>query len=116
MVAIALPLSSALALQQSQSEFNHGNLAGALSQASDARRATPFAAQPWIQEALVLEAQGQPAPALRSAREATRVEPKEWRAWVVRSRLEAMSGNAHAALTAYRRARILNPDSQLFAR
>jgi O-antigen ligase len=114
MVAIALPLSSALALQKSQSEFRVGNLNGALSQASDARRATPFAAQPWIQEALVLEAQGQSAAALRSAREATRVEPGEWKAWVVRSRLEAMTGHAAAALSAYRQARSLNPDSQLF--
>jgi hypothetical protein len=114
MVAIALPLSSALALQKSQSEFNAGNLNGALSQASNARRATPFTAQPWIQEALVLEAQGESAAALRSAREATRVEPREWRAWVVRSRLEAMTGHAAAALSAYRQARNLNPDSQLF--
>lgn len=114
MVAIALPLSSALALQKSQSEFRMGNLSAALSQASDARRAAPFAAQPWIQEALVLEAQGQPAAALRSAREATRVEPKEWRAWVVRSRLEAVNGHAGAALSAYRQARSLNPDSHLF--
>jgi tetratricopeptide (TPR) repeat protein len=114
MVAIALPLSSALALQKSQSEFRLGNLNGALNQAADARRATPFAAKPWIQEALVLEALGQSAPALRSAREATRVEPKEWRAWVVRSRLEAKVGNAAAALSAYRQARNLNPDSQLF--
>jgi tetratricopeptide (TPR) repeat protein len=114
MVAIALPLSSALALQKSQSEFRTGNLSGALSQAADARRATPFAAQPWIQEALVLEAQGQSTAALRSAREATRVEPREWRAWVIRSRLEAKTGHATAALSAYRQARNLNPDSQLF--
>jgi hypothetical protein len=116
MVAIAIPLSSALALQKSQSEFRSGNLSGALSQAADARRATPFVAQPWIQEALVFEAQGQSSAALRSAREATRVEPKEWRAWVVRSRLEAKIGHAAAALAAYRRARNLNPDSQLFNR
>jgi hypothetical protein len=116
MVAIAIPLSSALALQKSQSEYRAGNLAGALHQASSARRATPFTAQPWIQEAFVLEAQGQPGAALRSAREATRVEPKEWRAWVVRSRLEAANGHPAAALAAYRQARRLNPRSPLFDR
>jgi hypothetical protein len=116
MFAIALPLSSALALQKSQSEFRTGNLTGALTQAADARRATPFAAQPWIQEALILEAQGQSVAALRSVREATRVEPREWRAWVVRSRLEATIGHAAAALSAYRHARDLNPDSRLFDR
>jgi O-Antigen ligase len=116
MVAIAIPLSSSIAVQKSQAEFRAGNLSGALVHASDARHATPFAAQPWIQEALVLEAQGQSGAALRSAREATRVEPKEWRAWVVRSRLEAMTGHSAAALSAYRQARNLNPDSQLFDR
>jgi tetratricopeptide (TPR) repeat protein len=116
MVAIAIPLSAALAVQKSQSEFRAGNLPGALSEASSARRATPFAAQPWVQEALVLEAQGRTTTALRAAREATRVEPKEWRAWVVRSRLEAMHGHPTAALGAYREARKLNPESAIFSR
>jgi hypothetical protein len=116
MIAIAIPLSSALALQKSQSEFRDGNLTAALSQASDARRSTPFTAQPWIQEASILEAQGQSAIALRAAREATRVEPEEWRAWVVRSRLEAVTGHPAAALNAYRQARDLNPESPLFDR
>jgi O-Antigen ligase len=116
LVAIAIPLSSSLALQKSQAEFRAGNLSGALSQASSARRATPFTAQPWMQEALILEAQGRPTAALRAAREATRVEPKEWRAWVIRSRLEAATGGAAASLVSYRRARTLNPDSQLFDR
>jgi hypothetical protein len=116
MVAIALPLSSALALQNSQSEYRAGNLSGALDQASSARRAAPFTAQPWIQEAEVLEAQGKAAAAVDAAREATRVEPKEWRAWLVRSRLEAVTGHPQNSLAAYRRARNLNPESSLFPR
>jgi hypothetical protein len=116
MVAMAIPLSSALALQKSQSEFRAGNLPAALDQASTARRAAPFTAQPWIQESLVLETQGRSAAALLAAREATRVEPKEWRAWVVRSRLEAANGHAELAVAAYREARKLNPESPLFKR
>ncbi len=114
MVAIAIPLSSALAVQKSQSEFRAGNLSGALHDASSARHATPYTAPPWIQEALVLEAQGRIGPALHAAREATRVEPKEWRSWLVRSRLEAATGHPQASLAAYRMARSLNPSSPLF--
>ncbi|HTR74984.1 MAG TPA: O-antigen ligase family protein [Solirubrobacterales bacterium] len=116
MIALAIPLSSALALQGSQSEFRAGNLAGALTHATSARRAAPFTAQPWTQEALVLEAQGKSQGALAAAQEATRAEPEEWRAWVVRSRLEATTGHAAAAVAAYRRARSLNPASHLFDR
>jgi tetratricopeptide (TPR) repeat protein len=114
MVAIAIPLTGALSLRQSQSDFRAGDLAAALTHATSARNATPFASQPWVQEALVLEAQGRPAAALHAAREATRVEPKEWRAWVVRSRLEAATGHSTQALAAYRQARLLNPRSPLF--
>lgn len=116
MVAIAIPLSGALSLQRSQADFRAGNLAAALTHATSARNATPFAARPRLQEAFVLEAQGRAAGALHAARAATRAEPKEWRAWVVRSRLEAAAGHPAAALAAYRHARILNPSSSLFKR
>jgi hypothetical protein len=116
MVAIAIPLSSALALQKSQAEYRVGNLSGALDHASSARQAAPFTAQPWTQEALILESQGRLPEALHAAREATRAEPEEWRAWVVRSRLEAATGHPQASVVAYREARNLNPESPLFKR
>lgn len=115
LVAIAIPLSSALALQKSQAEFRGGDLSAAMSEAADARRVEPFASQPRMQEALVLEAEGRIAAALVPVREATRLEPHEWRAWVVRSRIEAENGHPTAALASYRMARSLNPHSVLFS-
>jgi hypothetical protein len=114
MVAIAIPLSSVISLQQSQAEVRAGDLTGALQQASNARRVEPFAAAPWLQEALVLERQGRLRGAVAAAREATRQEPKEWRAWAIRSRVEAESGHPKAAVGSFRRARSLNPHSTLF--
>jgi hypothetical protein len=114
MVAISIPLSAAVALEQSQSEYRAGNLEAALEEAASARRVAPYTAQPWTQEALILEAQGHNTAALHAAQEATRAEPKEWRAWVVRSRLEAAAGHPEASLDAYREARSLNPLSHLF--
>ena len=116
MVAIAIPLSSAISLQDSQAKVRAGNLTGALQDASEARRVEPFAAAPWLQEALVLERQGDLTGALAAAREATRQEPKEWRAWTIRSRIEAENGHPKAAVASLERARALNPRSPLFSR
>ena len=116
MVAIAIPLSSAISLQESQAKVRAGNLSGALQDASEARRVEPFASAPWLQEALVLERQGDLAGALAAAREATRQEPGEWRAWTIRSRIEAESGHPKAAVASLERARALNPRSPLFSR
>ena len=114
MVAIAIPLSSTISLQKSQAEVRAGDLSGALREASAARRVEPFASQPRLQEALVLEAQGRFLPAAAAVREATRLEPKEWRAWAIRSRIEAESGHPAAAVASFRKARSLNPRSVLF--
>jgi cytochrome c-type biogenesis protein CcmH/NrfG len=53
--------------------------------------------------------------ALAAARQATVDEPDNWTTWTVLSRLEAEHGNPGAAIAAFRRARSLNPTSQLFA-
>jgi tetratricopeptide (TPR) repeat protein len=114
MVAIAMPLSATASIQDSQRQAKSADLTAALTSARDARRVEPFAAEPRIQEALVLEAQGQLDEAAAAIVEANRQEPDEWRAWLVRSRLEAERGQATAAVAAYRRARSLNPRSRLF--
>jgi O-antigen ligase len=114
MIAIAIPLSAASSIEQSRSQARAGDLASALGSARDARRVEPFASEPRLQEALVLESQGRLAAAAAASAEATRLEPDEWRAWVIRSRLEAERGHARAAVLAYRRARTLNPGSLLF--
>jgi O-antigen ligase len=114
MVAIAIPLSSSSSLQKSQVEARAGNLSRALREASDAQRVEPFAAAPLLQQALVLEAQGDLRAAEAAAEAAVHREPHEWRAWVVLSRIHAERGRPRASLASYRRARSLNPRSSLF--
>jgi O-antigen ligase len=116
MVAIAIPLSAAESLQASRVAVGRGDLDDALTKARDARGVEPFAAEPRLQEALVLEEGRRLTAAEAAAVEATELEPDDWRAWVIRSRLEAERGHAEAALASYRRARALNPQSVLFAR
>ena len=74
-----------------------------------------FAATPTLQQALVLEAQGDLNGAAGAARDATHQESNNWRTWLTHSRIEAERGNAKAAVDAYRTARSLNPRSALFA-
>ena len=114
-VVIAIPLASTSAIRQSQAAAVSGNLPQALSEAQSASRIEPYAATPLLQEALLLEQQGRLAAASREARAATRREPTNWRVWTTLSRIEAKRGNAQASVSAYRRARLLNPRSALFA-
>ncbi len=114
MVSIAVPLSGASSLRQSQAAVRAGNYPAALEAARDAQQVEPFAAAYPLQEALVLERVGRLAEAEAMAATATRREPDDWSAWVVLSRLQAERGHAAASLDSYRRARDLNPHSQLF--
>ena len=114
MVAIAIPLSAASSIQQSQAAVRSGNLVHALAEAEDAIRIEPFAAPPRLQKALVLEEQGSIRAGEKAAIGAVHREPHEWRSWVVLSRLQAEQGNAAQALASYRKAKMLNPRSSLF--
>jgi hypothetical protein len=116
MVAIAIPLSSAASLQESQAQARAGDLSAALGKAADARRAEPFAAAPRVQEALILEQQGRLGGAEGAALAAVDREARQWRAWVILSRVQAERGRARASLRSSRRARALNPTSPLFDR
>lgn len=115
-VAIAIPLSTARQLRQSEAEVRAGDLAAALSAARTAQNIQPGAAGPRLQEALVLELRGELPAAAAAAREATDRESTNWRTWLVLSRIEAQRGRAAAAVVAFRRARSLNPRSSLFQR
>jgi hypothetical protein len=114
LVAIAIPLSAASSIEQSQAAVRKGELARALGQAEDAVRVEPFAAAPRLQKALVLEEQNELAGARVAALAAVRREPAEWRAWVVLSRLQAKLGEVNPAIASYRKAKMLNPESLLF--
>jgi O-Antigen ligase len=114
MIAIAIPLASATALRESQAEVRAANLAGALGKANTAEDIQPYAATPSLQQALVLELQGDVDGAVAAARQATQDEPTNWRTWLVRSRIEAQADNPDESVAAYREARSLNPRSPIF--
>jgi O-antigen ligase len=112
--AIAVPLASTGLVRESEADARAGDLPAALRAARGAQNAQPDAASPRLQEALVLEAQGNLAAAAVAARAATERESTNWRTWLVLSRIEAELGDASAAVRDYRRARMLNPFSELF--
>jgi hypothetical protein len=114
-VAIAIPLASTSLVRQSQDEAQAGNLAAALDDARSAENVQPGAATPRLQQALVLETEGELAAAAEAARAATGRGSTNWRLWMVRSRIEAQLGNAEAAIRFYRKAHSLNPNSPLFS-
>jgi hypothetical protein len=115
-VAIAIPLASTAFVRQSEADVREGDLAAALTAARSAQNAEPGAATPRLQQALVLESGGDLGAAADAARAAAERESTNWRTWLVLSRIEAERGRAGAAVAAYRRARSLNPRSQIFER
>jgi hypothetical protein len=114
--AIAIPLAGASALRESQAEARSGNLRGALTDAREAAEIQPFAASAVLQQALVLERQGRLEAAAAAVRDATQIEASNWRNWLVLSRIDAFLGRTQGAIRAYRKARSLNPRSELFRR
>jgi tetratricopeptide (TPR) repeat protein len=113
---VSNPLSVVKSIRESQHEFREGDLAAAFDAAQDAERIQPYAATPNLQEALILEANGELDAAAAAAHEATGAESTNWRTWQVLSRIEAERGDAEAALAAYQEAKRLNPRSPIFAR
>ena len=114
MIVIAIPMASADALLDSQANVQGQNLSGALGDAHSAEEIEPYAAAPDLQQAMVLELQGDLTGAVEAARAATEAEPTNWRTWFVLSRVEAKAGNTEASVEAYREARSLNPRSEIF--
>jgi hypothetical protein len=112
--AVALPMSATAAVRNSQSLVAANKLVPALDQALDAEQIQPYAASPWLQEALVLEEAGDLPDALIAAQHATARELTNWQPWFVLSRLEARTGHTAAALADYRRAVTLDPRNPLF--
>jgi hypothetical protein len=114
-VAIGVPLAGSRAVRSSQEAVDGQNLAAAQSRADTAKGLLPWAATPPLQQALVLELQGDLDEAAAAAHEATREESTNWRTWWVLARIERARGDDDAANTAYGRAQELNPRSTLFA-
>lgn len=115
-IAIAVPLAATSLLRTSESAARSGNLPKALEEARSAQNVEPFAASPRLQEALVLELQGDLPGAAAAAGAATERESTNWHTWLVLSRVEAERGRPKPAVAAYLKAKSLNPLSPLFER
>lgn len=115
-VAIAIPLAMTTLLRQSEADARAGDLSAALEEARSAQNVAPGAMSPRLQQALLLEQLGDLDAAAANAQAATEREPTNWRTWLVLARIEAQRGRAAAAVADYRRARALNPLSELFER
>ncbi len=115
LVAIAIPFASTSLVRESQADARAGNLSGALKAARDAQNVEPGAATPRMQQALLLESQGDYAGAEAAALAATERESTNWKTWLVLSRIEAQRGRVDAAVRDFRKARSLNPRSPIFS-
>ena len=113
-IAIAIPMAATEAVRDSQALARSGNLGTALADARDAASLQPYAASPWLQEALVLEVESRIPQAVVAAEHATREGPTDYDNWLVLSRLQARDGHAGAALQDYLRAHSLSPHSPIF--
>lgn len=112
--AVSLPLAGTASVRDSQEAARNRHFGEALADARSAARIQPYAATPRLQQALLLEVAGDAPAAARAAALATAKEPTNWRLWVVRSRVQAATGDVEGAIDSYRRARRLNPRSDLF--
>jgi O-antigen ligase len=113
LVAVAVPMTGALATRESRDAAADGRLVAALEDSRTAERLQPYAATPSLQRALVLEEAGALPGAAAAAKAATAGEPTNWRTWFVLARIDARRGEAADAVQALRVARRLNPRSAL---
>jgi O-Antigen ligase len=113
--SIVVALASAVSLRSSQAQARAGQLGSALASARTAEGWQPYASEPALQQALVLEQGGNLAAAAVQARRATGAARTDWQAWLVRSRIEAERGEDRAALAAWQTAKSLDPRDPLFA-
>jgi hypothetical protein len=115
-VAIAIPLASLTLVRQSEAQARGGDVEAALDSARSAQNVQPDAASPRLQQALLLEIEGDYAAAEEAARAATDREETNFRNWLVLSRIAAERGHVQTAVSAYEEARSLNPHAAIFQR
>jgi hypothetical protein len=108
-------LLSTSEMRRSQAAERAGNAALAYSWANAAVSAEPWAASPYEQRGLVLEAAGRLSPAAKDLGRAISREPDNFVHWLVRSRIETELGDLAAAARDYQRARQLRPLAAVFA-
>jgi O-Antigen ligase/Tetratricopeptide repeat len=112
----ALVVLTEVKLDDSRAAVDRGDLSAAAQDATDASTLQPWAAEPWLQLALVEDEAGDLAEARRAIAEAIDRAPDDWSLWYTAGQIEARAGNRAAAFEAYERARALNPRSPIFDR
>ena len=113
--AAGLPLLTRLEIGSSQAAARAGRTGPALQAARSAIRLQPWAAQPYLQLALVSEQAGRLNTAGAAIHRAIARSPDDWHLWLVATRIETKQGRIGAARRSLRQARALNPRSPLFS-
>ena len=114
LIAVAIPFAGLNSVDESQADVRSSSLDSALGEARTATDVQPYAASPYLQQALVYELAGDFDAAAAAATQATEEEPTNWRTWFILSRIEAARGDPEAAVAAFDEASSLNPKSLLF--
>jgi O-antigen ligase len=108
-IALIGPLLVERELDASRDAAATGNLASAVEHADTARSIEPWAASPYVQLALIAEAQRDYGAAAERLTQAIDREDRNWQLYYLRSRVERADGDAAAAEADAERARELNP-------
>src|SRR5262249_40910698 len=103
-----------LKIGDSQAAVARGDLSAAQSDAHDAHMLQPWAATPWLQQALVAEQAGRRGPARVAIGKAIDNNRSNWQLWLIASRIEDAQGDQGAAQASYEQARSLSPRSSFF--
>jgi O-antigen ligase len=108
-IALIGPLLVERELNASRDAAAAGNLASATEHADTARSIEPWAASPYVQLALLAEAERDYATAAERLTQAIDREDRNWQLYYLRSRVERAAGDTAAAKADAERARQLNP-------
>jgi Flp pilus assembly protein TadD len=115
---LSLALIPARELGSAESALARSDPEAALEAARDAQDVQPYAATPYIQEALALQELGDLDAAIEPARTATEKEPTNWRTWHLVWQIETTrtpdDADQSAVESAYEKAFSLNPRSGSF--
>ena len=110
----AIVLGGSRELQQSQADFNQGNVTGALERARAGLAVQPYSSSLLIQQSLLLSDLDRGGAAVGSALKATVQDPLDWRTWYVLSQVQSQAGMTSESASSLRQARTLNPRSAVF--
>jgi len=102
-------------LRNSQAAVDARDAAKARSEALAAKAIEPWAASPYRQLGLVLEAEGKYDAAAHWLDEAITRSRRDYTLWLIAARIEAKRGNGRLAARDFEEAHRLNPKSQAFA-